>query len=264
MNNNRRPTHNRRQGGDDRKSFQQRKAEEQSKQRALELEQWIPKTGLGKKVKNKEIISMEEVLKSGEKILESQIVDILLPNLEVELLSIGQSKGKFGGGKKSIWKQTQKKTKEGNKPRFSSVVVVGNRDGFVGVGHGKAKETLPAREKATRQAKLNLISIRRGCGSWACGCKESHSVPYKVRGKISSVIVELMPAPRGTRLTVNKECQKILELAGITDVYSKTFGQTKSTLNLVVACFRSLKSINKLKLSEDTLKKTNIIEGIKA
>jgi len=225
------------------------------------LENWKPKTNLGKLVKAKKIINIDDVLSSGQKVLEAEIIDILLPNLETELLSIGQSKGKFGGGKKSIWRTTQKKTSEGNKPKFSTLVVVGNKDGYLGIGFGKSKETVPAREKAIRKAKLNLIKIRRGCGSWACGCGEPHTIPLKINGKCSSVKIELMPAPKGTGLAVEKEVKKILHLAGIKDVYSRTSGHTKTKLNLIYAAFRALKKLNKVKIKQDYYKQSGLTEG---
>src|SRR3989338_9637097 len=64
-------------------------------------ENWVPKTELGFKVKSGEIKDINDIAGKGLKFLEPQIVDMLLPNLESSLLSIGQSKGKFGGGKKS-------------------------------------------------------------------------------------------------------------------------------------------------------------------
>ena len=114
---------------------------------------WQPRTELGKKVKDGEIKTIEEILDAGISIKEAEIFDCLVPNAEAILMKIGQSKGKFGGGKRTVWKQTQKKTKEGNKPNFAALVVIGNRNGIIGIGHGKAKETVPAREKALRQAK---------------------------------------------------------------------------------------------------------------
>ena len=113
---------------------------------------------------------MSQILDQRMRILEPEIVDTLMPGMQTDLLMIGQSKGKFGGGQKRIFKQTQKKTQEGNKPHFATFAVIGNEDGFVGLGYGKSKETVPAREKAIRQAKLNVIKIRRGCGDWGCGC----------------------------------------------------------------------------------------------
>jgi small subunit ribosomal protein S5 len=132
---------------------------------AAKKEEWQPRTSLGKKVKSGEISDLGQILDNGNKIMEQEIVDILVPNLEADLIMIGQAKGKFGGGQKRVFNQTQKKTNEGNKPSFSTCIIVGNRDGYVGMGIGKGRETVPAREKALRKAKLNVIKIRRGCGS---------------------------------------------------------------------------------------------------
>ena len=109
---------------------------------------WKPRTELGRLVKDGKFNSLDGVFNTGHRIMESEIIDQMAKNLSSEFLEIGQSKGKFGGGKASVWKQTQKKTAEGNKPKFQTAIVVGNNDGFVGVGVGKAKETVPAREKA--------------------------------------------------------------------------------------------------------------------
>lgn len=224
----------------------------------FDKESWKPKTLLGKKVKNDEIVSIDQILDKRERILEQQIVDSLLPNLSSDLLLIGQSKGKFGGGAKRVFKQTQKKTQEGNKPKFATFAIVGNEDGYIGVGYGKSKETVPAREKAIRNAKLNIIKIRRGCGSWQCGCKEPHTIPFAVEGKCGSVIIKLMPAPRGTGLCVEGECKKILKSAGIKDIWSKTLGQTKTKINLVNACFNALKRLMEMKIQK---KYEHFIEG---
>ena len=223
---------------------------------------WQPKTEIGKKVKSGEIKDIDQILDNGIKILESEIIDILLPNLESDLLPIGQSKGKFGGGKRSIWRQTQKKTMEGNKPKFAALVVIGNKNGYIGLGYGKSKETVPAREKAIRKSKLNIIKIRRGCGSWACDCKEPHSIPFEVNGKCGSVRMKLKPAPKGSGLVIEKECKKLLEFVGIKDVYSQTSGQTNTKLNLLYACFDALQNLSKVKVSQDLMKKQGMIEGI--
>lgn len=231
------------------------------KRDALDKGPWNPKTTLGKKVKSGEITSMDQILDNGYNILESQIVDAIFPNAESELLFIGQAKGKFGGGKKRVFRQTQKKTKEGNKPSFATIAVIGNQDGFVGIGYGKSKETVPAREKALRNAKLNMFKIMRGCGSWECLCNEPHTVPFKVEGKCGSVIIKLMPAPRGKGLCIEPECAKILKLAGIKDVWSKTKGQTKVKMNLIYACEDALRKMMKAKITHKTLEKAVIVEG---
>lgn len=225
------------------------------------IESWKPKTELGKKVKSGEIKDIAQIYDMGLEILEPEIVDALLPNMESVLIMVGQSKGKFGGGKRSIWKQTQKKTCEGNKPKFASVSIIGNKDGYVGLGIGKAKETVPAREKAIRAAKLNLIRVKRGCGSWECSCAGPHSIPFKVKGKCGSVEIKMMPAPKGSSLKIEKECQKILELTGIKDIYSKTKGQTNTKINLIQACFEALKHLTKMRISPEHVEKLGIVEG---
>jgi len=214
------------------------------------LASWKPRTELGKKVKNQEIKNIDEILNNGLKIMEPEIVDMLLPNLKVDFLLIGQSKGKFGGGKRKIFRQVQKKTSEGNKPSFAVYAVIGNEDGYVGVGYGKARETVPAREKAIIEAKKNIMKIRRGCGSWECGCKTLHSIPFKVQGIAGSVIVTLIPAPKGAGLMVIEPVAKILKIAGIKDIWSRSDGQTRTTINVIKACVNALKQLSKTKIME--------------
>ncbi|MEK6940338.1 MAG: 30S ribosomal protein S5 [Nanoarchaeota archaeon] len=235
--------------------------EEQKEETFTPLERWIPKTSIGKAVKKGELTDLNIILNKGEKILENEIIDTLLPNLSTDLLEVGQSKGKFGGGKKSIWRQTQKKTKEGNKIRFSACAIVGNQDGFVGLGRGSSRETMPARDKATRQAKLQIIKVRRGCGSWKCGCGEPHSIPFKVSGSVGSVTINLMPAPKGTGLVIEKECAKILKFAGIKDIHTKAYGNKRTKINLVYACFDALKELSKVKMPNDYNKKAGVLSG---
>jgi len=233
-----------------------------SRDRGFNIEEWKPVTKIGMKIKAGKIKDIDEVLDRGIKILEPGIIDALIPSLQADLLAFGQSKGKFGGGKRSIWRQTQKKTKEGNKPSFSAFAVVGNRDGYIGIGTGKAKETVPAREKATRKAKLNVIKVVRGCGSWECGCGTPHSIPFKVTGKSGSIKVTLIPAPKGKSIIAEKECQKIIKLAGIKDVYTKTLGHTATKSNLLKACFNALKKLSTVKVQEEYRKKAGIKEGL--
>ncbi len=225
------------------------------------IEGWKPKTGLGKNVKEGVIKDIDEILDKGAPIMEAEIVDTLITDLKNELLLIGQSKGKFGGGARRIFKQTQKKTPEGNKPSFASAAVVGNENGYIGIGFGKSKDTVPAREKAIRLAKLNLFKIRRGCGSWECNCKNPHSIPIEVEGKCGSVSIKLMPAPKGKGLCVEKECQKILKLAGINDVWSKTSGQTRVKTNLIKALIKALKKLSQIKFSHAIAGKVGLVDG---
>ena len=210
------------------------------------LESWTPKTDLGRLVKSGKIKNIDEILGQGLKILEPEIVDSLLL-LTTELLNTGQAKGKFGGGKRRTWRQTQKKTEDKNVITFSVMAVVGDGNGHVGVGLARAAETLPAKEKAIRQAKLNIVKIKRGCASYDCSCDEPHSIPFTVSGKCSSVILNFMPAPQGTGLVVGNEVKKIMKLAGIKDLYGKSFGQTSTTINVAKATMQALNKLGSLK-----------------
>ena len=226
------------------------------------VENWNPKTKIGRKVKEGKITDIDTILDNGDAILEHEIVDSLL-NLEDELLMVGQSKGKFGGGQRRVFKQTQKKTREGNKPKFTTMAVVGNKDGYVGLGLGSSQETVPAREKAIKQAKLNIFKIRRGSGSWESASDEPHSLPFEVKGKCGSVNVKLMPAPKGKGLCIQEECQKVLRLAGIEDIWSKTSGKTKNRINLFKALEQALRRTMNTKVRQQDIERVSIQEGRK-
>ncbi len=210
-----------------------------------EIEGWSPKTQLGNLVKEGKIKDIDFILDRHLKIFEPEIVTALIP-IKSDLLEIGQAKGKFGGGKRRAWKQTQRKTAEGNVPTFACMAVAGDGNGHVGLGYGKAKETLPAREKALRKAKLNIIKITRGCGSFDCNCNEPHSLLSKAKGKSGSVEVELIPAPQGTGLVIGDESKKILRLAGIKDIYSRVDGQGRNTINAAKAVMHALKKTQEI------------------
>lgn len=206
---------------------------------------WVPKTQLGKDIAAGKIKNVDEIFNANQKIFESEIIDSLFPNGESDLINIGQAKGKFGGGKRRPWRQTQKKTCEGNVPTFACLTVFGDKNGHVGLGMGRAKETVPAKEKALKQAKLNLMTVKRGCGSFNCTCNEPHSIPFKVEGKCGSSRLVLIPAPKGTGLAIDDECKKILRLAGIKDIYSNAFGQTRTKINMAKACIDALQKLDK-------------------
>lgn len=228
------------------------KAKEAAPSKQPDLDKFIPKTELGRKVKSGEITDIKQIFEQGLKIREAGIVDRLLPNLKSEFILIGQAHGKFGGGKRRLIKQTQKKTAEGNKPVFTALAVIGNGDGYFGVGRGTAKESIPAKEKALREARVNLIQIPRGCGSWKCGCGEPHSLPFEVEGKSGSVSIKLMPAPKGAGLVTDDEIKKILNAAGYKDVWSKSVGQTRKKINFVNAAVNALYTASKIKVKKGT------------
>ncbi|MEM5801962.1 MAG: 30S ribosomal protein S5 [Candidatus Aenigmatarchaeota archaeon] len=208
------------------------------------LEKWQPKTQLGREVFEGKITDIDEILQSGRIIKEFEIVDKLVPNLKNELITIGGRTGKGGGVQRIPIRITTKMTKSGRRFNYSSFVVVGNEDGLVGIGKGVAPEPRDAINKAIQKAKLNIIRVKRGCGSWECSCDEPHSIPYKVKGKSGSVRVELYPAPKGLGIVADDESKKILRLAGIKDVWVKTFGNTSMRINLITAIYDAFKKLN--------------------
>ncbi|HID17146.1 TPA: 30S ribosomal protein S5 [Candidatus Bathyarchaeota archaeon] len=200
---------------------------------------WVPRTKLGEMVLSGQIVSLQDVFSQGLKIKEPEIVDALVPNLQQEVLGIGI---------------VQKQTDAGERTRFRAIVAVGSEDGFVGVGLGKARQVRAAIEKASTEAKLNVIPVRRGCGSWECGCGLPHSLPFKVRGKCGSVKVELLPGPRGLGLVCGGTVKAVLKLAGIKDCWTRTFGSTSTTASMAFAVYDALKSTYKIVTPKDWAK----------
>ena len=209
---------------------------------------WIPKTELGKEVAEGRITSLDEIFDDGRKIKESQIVDKLLPGLQNELIFIGGSPGKGGGNKKTPTKRTAKMHRSGRRYSISAVVVVGDGSKYIGIGKSEALENREAIEKAMEKAKLNIMPVKKGCGSWECDCGEGHSIPLEIEGKRGSVRVVLKPAPKGVGLVVSNEAKKIMRLAGIKDIWSKSFGETHSRINYVDAIYIAFKKINGMRL----------------
>ncbi len=204
---------------------------------------WVPKTILGKQVLEGKIKSIDDILFAGKKIIEPGIVDYLVPNLQSELLLIGGRKGKGGGKQRIPVRITAKMHRSGRRFRTSSMIVVGNGDGLVGAGRASSSEPRIAMEKGLNKAKVSIIRIRRGCGDWECSCGTEHSILFKTKGKSGSVRVELMPAPKGVGLVADNESKKILKLAGVKDIWVKTFGNTANRINLIFAVFDALKKL---------------------
>ena len=142
----------------------------------------------------------------------------------------------------------QRMTDSGRRIKFRAVVVIGNKDGYIGFGQGKDVQVGTAIKKAITAAKLSIVKVRRGCGSWECGCGQKHSVPMEVTGKAGSVTVTLKPAPKGIGLATGDVGKKVLTLAGIHDVWVDTSGQTRTTLNYAKATFNALRETNLIRI----------------
>ncbi|MBN2250923.1 MAG: 30S ribosomal protein S5 [Candidatus Altiarchaeota archaeon] len=220
------------------------KKEEESTKADLTL--WMPRTQLGHKVKNGEIKTMQDLIKLSAPIKEVEIIDKLLPELSEEIINVGR---------------VQRVTDSGRRMRFRVVMAVGNNNGYVGVGEATGKEAGPTIRKSIERAKLNIKEVKRGCGSWECGCRTPHSVPFKVAGSLGSVRVELSPAPKGTGLVSGEIAKKILTLAGIKDVWVHTQGHTRTSINFAHAVVDALVNTNTMKIGDSVTDSLGIVEG---
>ena len=197
-----------------------------NRRRENPLENWVPKTELGRSVLDGQISSIYEIFEEGSKIKEVQIIDALVPDLKDDVINISL---------------VQKQTDAGESSRFTALVAVGNENGLIGLGLGKAKRVRNAIEKGIRLAKMNLYPIRRGCGSWECDCGEGHTLPFKVMGKTGSVRLTLIPGPQGLGLVAGDTAKQVLKLAGIKDCWSESRGKTTTTTSFAFATFEALK-----------------------
>jgi small subunit ribosomal protein S5 len=203
-----------------------RRRQPEREKRSEHLEQWVPRTRLGKMIQEGKISSIEEVFQAGLQVRESQIVDALIPDLQEEVININL---------------VQKQTDAGEKSRFKAVVAVGNRDGYIGLGSGKASQVRNAIEKAATDARLKIVPVRRGCGSWECGCGRLHSVPFQIEGKTGGVRVVFIPGPRGLGLVASEVSKVILGLAGVKDCWTRSYGSTRTIPSFAYAVFDALK-----------------------
>lgn len=200
------------------------------------IEGWTPRTRLGKMVQEGRVSSIEEIFMEGLKIREPEIADVLLPDLKEEVIDINL---------------VQKQSDAGEKSRFKAIVVVGNRDGYVGLGQGKAKQVRNAIQKAAINARLNITLARRGCGSWECGCGKTHSLLFESQGKCGGVKVVIVPGPRGLGIVASEVAKLILGLAGVKDCWTRSYGSTKTVPSFAYAVFNALRNTYSLITQKD-------------
>lgn len=125
-----------------------------------------------------------------------------------------------------------KVVKGGRTFRFSAVVVVGDENGHVGVGNGKASEVPDAIKKAIEDAKKNLVEVP----------VVGTTIPHEYIGKFGSASVMLKPAAEGTGVIAGGSVRPVLELAGYKDIRTKVIG-TNNPRNVVYATLQGLQSI---------------------
>ena len=132
-------------------------------------------------------------------------------------------------------RRVTKVVKGGRNFRFAALVVVGDRNGHVGIGTGKAMEVPEAIRKAVEDAKKNLITVPI----------VGTSVPHRIQGRYGAGNVLIMPAKEGTGVIAGGPVRDVLELGGLKDVRSKSLG-TNNARNVVNATMQGLASLRKI------------------
>ncbi|MBI5723435.1 MAG: 30S ribosomal protein S5 [Planctomycetes bacterium] len=158
----------------------------------------------------------------------------------------------FGSGEKSFEDSVvqvyrcAKVVKGGRRFSFGALVVIGDRNGRVGIGYGKANEVPQAVDKGISEARKNIVSVKL----------KNKTIPHRVWGQCGSSKIILVPASDGTGVIAGKKIRPLLELAGISNVLTKAYGST-SAKNLVKA---GLAALLKLRTAEDitTLRGVNL------
>ena len=222
----------------------------QQRRRAAEerITKWTPKTELGRKVVAGEITTVEEALATGLPLREPPIIDLLIPDLSEEVIDIHM---------------VQRMSDSGRRVRFAVTTIVGNGDGVVGLGRVSGKLVRPTITKALDRAKMNIIEIRRGSGSWECSTAVPNSLPFEVSGRTGSTRVTIKPAPPGVGLVTNQVGQIMLRLAGVEDAWSFTKGQTQTIYNFASAMFKALEKTSTTKLLPGQDDFHNMVKGVK-
>lgn len=133
-----------------------------------------------------------------------------------------------------------KVVKGGRRFSFAALVVVGNRNGGVNIGYGKANEVPSAVEKGRKQASRVLMPVKL----------QGSTIPHEVTGRFGASRVRLLPAREGTGVIAGKSVRAVLELAGVGDCLTKVYGST-SPKNLVKATFQALLALRDRKMVEE-------------
>ena len=125
-----------------------------------------------------------------------------------------------------------KVTKGGKTMRYDALMVVGDKNGKVGIGLAKALDVTNAIEKATLLAKKNMINV----------CIDGTTIPHDIIGKFGTTKVIMMPSPEGKGIIAGGAVRDVVELAGIKDITTKLYG-SNNPVNCVKATFEGLKAL---------------------
>ncbi len=125
----------------------------------------------------------------------------------------------------------------GRRLRFRVTLVMGNKKGKVGMGVGKAGEVVVAIQKATQQAKKNMLNVK----------VVNETIPHSLKHKFKSARIMLMPAGEGTGIIAGGAVRKVIELAGIKNILSKSFG-TSNKISVAQATLEALAQISQVEV----------------
>lgn len=150
--------------------------------------------------------------------MEDRIKEPATKNMEEEVISINR---------------VTKVTKGGRQLRFAATVVVGDKNGQVGIGTGKANEVPNAIKKASLNANKNLVKI---------SLIDGRTIPHEIIGKSGAAKVLIKPASEGTGIIAGGPIRTVLELVGIRDILSKSLG-SRTAINMARATLDGLKSL---------------------
>nr|WP_129647261.1 30S ribosomal protein S5 [Mycoplasmopsis maculosa] len=189
----------------------------------------------------KEVAAPKKVIKNNKEQIWEKKTQGTKPTRKADRKESRDRRGQFGEQNNDFTEKVvtisrvTKVVKGGRRFSFAAFVVVGDKKGHVGFGHGKANEVPDAIKKAVKDAKNHLITVP---------IQNKITVPHEIHAKFLASRVMLKPAPKGKGIVASSTVRAVVELAGYTDIYTKTYG-SRSKANIVRATLKALLALRK-------------------